>query len=218
MTEAYDVFISFVREDANFAESLSKYLIERGVQVLTDKSSVYVGESIVDAMEKAIEQAKYVLVLMSSAYFNSQWASQEWQIAMAYESEHNQVKLIPILLEECEIPLLLATKQYADFRNQSAIDRSLPELLYIIQQDISSADVEGVVSFGSISTDVESSELRAMIEDLQSKVDAFIQGTDGETNVAEEEYSQPDARRCFVVMPFGSEELNDMYEYFVKPS
>ncbi len=221
MTETYDAYISHSSEESEFADTLSKYLQERGVKVLVDKSAVSVGDSVVEIVEKIVKQARYTLVLMSPAYFSSPWTQQEWQIAMASESEHSQVKVIPILYEDCDVPLLLKAKKTADFRDRSILNSELTELIKVIkQEDTSSTQIEPEEdSLGSLSSDeIDPVELKEMIEDLQSQVDAFTQKTDEESEVGSEEESEGGSKKCFVVMPFGSEELNVIYEYFVKPS
>ena len=222
MTEIYDAYISASQEEAEFADKLCKYLQGNGVKVLMDKSSVAVGDSLVETMEKVVEQARYMLVLMSPAYFDSPWVSQEWQIAMAYESEHEQLKVIPILYRDCDVPPLLKAKKAADFTGNRIEDSSLLELLEIFEEKdklSSSTETDAEGSLGSIRSDaVESAELKDMIMSLQSQVDAFIQKTDDQPDAVSEERVQDELNQCFVVMPFSSEELNVVYEYFIKPS
>jgi len=221
MIQTYDAYISFSSEEAEFAEKLSQCLQERGVKVLVDKSSVAVGDSVVETVEKIVEQSRYILVLMSPAYFESPWAQQEWQIAMAYESEHGQVKVIPILYEDCDIPLLLSAKTAADFRDRPVLEQEFLELITAINpEDASSPQIElEGNSLGSLSSDeIDPAELKEMIEDLQSQVDAFTQKADEKLEVGSEEELSGKLNKCFVVMPFGSEELNVIYDYFVKPS
>lgn len=41
----------------------------------------------------------------------------EWETILWDEINYNKVKIIPIKLEDCEIPKILQTKKYIDFSN-----------------------------------------------------------------------------------------------------
>jgi hypothetical protein len=47
---------------------------------------------------------------------HSSWVEREWQAKYWKEIHENKVMIIPVLLEDCNIPILLQTKKYADFR------------------------------------------------------------------------------------------------------
>jgi hypothetical protein len=57
-----------------------------------------------------------------------------------------------------------------------------------------------------------------MVDDLRTKVDAFLGGPESKPTSEKPRKPEVDPKLCFIVMPFGAEELTDVYEYFVKPS
>ncbi|MEO2204742.1 TIR domain-containing protein [Paenibacillus pabuli] len=59
--------------------------------------------------------------------FAVRWVQEEWYSKYWDEINSGMVKVVPILIEECEIPELLKTKKYADFREEYS--RALRELL-----------------------------------------------------------------------------------------
>ncbi|AKV04335.1 hypothetical protein AKJ09_10998 [Labilithrix luteola] len=46
----------------------------------------------------------------------SQWVEREWHDNYWDEMSTGKINVLPLLLEDCEIPRLLRTKKYADFR------------------------------------------------------------------------------------------------------
>jgi hypothetical protein len=47
----------------------------------------------------------------------SHWVEREWQAKYSDELSDGQTRVLPVLLEDCDVPKLLAMKKYADFRN-----------------------------------------------------------------------------------------------------
>lgn len=225
MESKYDVFISYSHRDKSFVNKLTSLLIESGIAVFFDEADIAVGDSLADSLHRAVQDARYVLVVMSPDYFASLWATKELELGLSQEFESDRTKVIPLLYRDCDIPPLLKTKVYADFRTDEAFERSFPKLLAVLLEvPVSSLrhpqKEEGMApALGSIaSVAAGSAELKNMVEELQAKVDAFIDGSEEKRIQGDDLEVEIDPRLCFIVMPFGSEELSDVYEYFVKPS
>jgi hypothetical protein len=221
----YDVFISYSRHDQVFVRLLVNRLMESGVSVFFDEAEIAVGDALAHALHRAVQEAKYVLVIMSPAYFESSWGKQELALALQEEFGSQRTKVIPLLVRDCEIPALLQTKLYADFRDPATFDQAFASVLAAIKEvPVSSIrprkDHEArSAALGSISADAaESTELRAMVDDLRTKVEAFLGGSESQRRSERAAKPEMDPSLCFIVMPFGPEELTDVYEYFVKPS
>ncbi len=73
-----------------------------------------------------------------------------------------------------------------------------------------------VVNLGQIFSPFATQELKTQLEELKKRVDAFGGPPSKRSAPATRPESIP--KKCFVAMPFSSSELNDIYEYFVKPS
>ena len=56
----------------------------------------------------------------------------EWEAKYWDEIQRNQILVIPALLEDCEIPELLKTKKFADFRED--YDHGLMELVLTLNR------------------------------------------------------------------------------------
>src|SRR5215469_9023957 len=107
----YDVFISHSAKDREFATRFAEDLDKAGLRVWLDLWHIKPGDSFVGAIEQAMKASRFLLIVMSPDYFQSAWTNQEWQYTLAQELAGSGIRLIPILLRDCEIPAILRTKQ-----------------------------------------------------------------------------------------------------------
>lgn len=109
-----DVFISYSTRDRPIADRIAEDLSRSGLRVFYDKELVP-GEAWGRRLEQQLRSAKYILVLLSPAYVSSKWARRELEIAALSESE-GEARIVPVLIENTEIPAFLRAKHYADLR------------------------------------------------------------------------------------------------------
>ncbi|MEM7086431.1 MAG: toll/interleukin-1 receptor domain-containing protein [Bacteroidota bacterium] len=221
----YDAFISYSRNDASFVRKLTSKLKRRGVTIFFDEADITVGASLAQTISKAIEDARYVIIIMSPSYFQSLWAKKELELALNHEFEEREVKVIPILIADCEIPPILRTKVYLDLTSKEVNEQSISSILEVFQRDksqplaLKSRRKKTGAVIGSISErDFESEELKVLVKDLQLKVDKFIEKSENEYTQSQNQVSKVDTKLCFVMMPFGEDSLNDVYDFFIKPT
>lgn len=129
-TSGAEVFLSYSRKDQRFVSRLQKDLVARGLQVTRDEKSFRIGESVVPRIAEAIAKADHVIVVLSQASVQSPWVQEEISKALSRQvREGRKTLLLPILLEDCEIPEALADKNYADFRDPARYDERLQQLV-----------------------------------------------------------------------------------------
>ena len=114
-SKPYDVFVSYSSQDRAVASRLAKELTELGYVVWLDAWEILVGHNIVDEVYKGITGAQFVVVLLSPDSCQSQWVRQEFTTALVSEIEARQVVVLPAKIGNCEIPLPLRNKRYANF-------------------------------------------------------------------------------------------------------
>jgi hypothetical protein len=136
------IFMSHSAKDKEFVRKLSFSLQELNYKVWLDEWEVRVGDSIVTKVEGGIERANFVAVVLSKHSTISKWVETEWQSKYWDEVNKRQVMVLPILIEDCEIPVLLRQKKYADFR--SSYPAGLRELVAGLQ---SRSDVSGIAHY-----------------------------------------------------------------------
>jgi len=111
-----DIFISHASADKDFARKLSADLKRAGHEPWLDEWDVRIGESIVSGIERGIDRAEHLILVLSPRSVKSSWVAEEWRSAYWQQVESGRVKILPVLIEECEIPTFLRSRRYADFR------------------------------------------------------------------------------------------------------
>ena len=133
MSFAGPAFISYNHSDVEFAGWLAYQLLTHRVAVWFDEWEMKVGDSLRQKVQTGIDTSAYLIVVLSPDSVESEWVSQELDGALVKELEARRVFVLPILYRDCEIPLFLRSKLYADFRTDreeglekllSSIDRS----------------------------------------------------------------------------------------------
>lgn len=110
------IFISYAHVDANFANLLAERLVKKNAHVWVDTWELSVGDSIISKVQEAIEKSGALLVVLSKASVQSEWCKKELNAGLIRELDEKRVIILPVLLEDCQIPVFLRDKMYADFR------------------------------------------------------------------------------------------------------
>jgi hypothetical protein len=107
-------FISYSRVNQQFALRLAGELKSAGFSVWMDQFDIPTGSRWDDEIEKALRESQIFLFIMTPASIASENAKDE----VGYAIDHGK-RILPVLLEECEIPLRLRRLQYVDFTKKS---------------------------------------------------------------------------------------------------
>lgn len=126
------VFLSHSSKDKFFARKLAETLSSYDVRVWIDEAELKIGDSLVGKISTAIDKADFVAAILSHNSVRSNWVTKELQLAMTQEIEGRRVKVLPILIERCEIPEFLSDKVYADFTDPDDSDGPLSKLLHAL--------------------------------------------------------------------------------------
>jgi hypothetical protein len=110
------VFISYCRADSAFATRLAEQLVKHKAHVWIDQWELHVGDSLINRIQEAIQGASGLLVILSKTSVESEWCKKELSTGLIRELEEKRVVVLPVLMEDCNIPLFLRDKLYADFR------------------------------------------------------------------------------------------------------
>lgn len=110
------LFISYSSLDKHYANYLFADLSEAGHDPWIDDWNIRAGQSIPEEIQKGLESGDYIIVLLSPNSIKSKWVQSEWQSMYWDEMNNQEIKVIPVLLEDCEIPHFLKIKKYIDFR------------------------------------------------------------------------------------------------------
>lgn len=120
------IVISYAHEDSDFVDTLAANLFKNRVPVWVDRWELKVGDSILRKIESAIQDADALLVVLSKASVESEWCKKELTAGLVRELEAKSVFVLPIVVDDCDIPLFLKDKLYADFRKDK--DKALKDV------------------------------------------------------------------------------------------
>ena len=115
-----NVFISHSSLDKEFATRLSEDLREFGHDPWLDEWEIHVGDCIPTRISEGIEQAQYMVLVLTRSAVESEWVDREWKAKYWQEVESGSTSVLPVLLEDCELPPLIRSRRYADFRQNYA--------------------------------------------------------------------------------------------------
>jgi len=110
------VFISHSLQDKKFVKMLALKLNEDGIQTWTDEKELAIGDNIAEKINSAISKTDYFIVVLSKNSVNSKWVNFELSATRLNEISKDQNIILPILIEDCEIPFSLMDRLFLDFR------------------------------------------------------------------------------------------------------
>lgn len=124
------VFISHSSEDHPFVKKLAIDLERLSVKVWVDEAEIKGGDSFIDKIENGLSDMQHLIIVLSRTSSISFWVKRELNYALVEKVEKQLGKVIPVITEDCDIPLLLRERHYIDFRK--GYDWGLNKLLHAI--------------------------------------------------------------------------------------
>lgn len=118
------VFMSYARADNAAARAIAEGLRARHINVWLDVREIALGDSIVESIRGAISASTYFILLLSKQFVHSSWV--KYQDPFLKELQSRDVTLLPVLIEDCELPPSLTRYQLFDMR--SGIEDNLERL------------------------------------------------------------------------------------------
>lgn len=117
MKPSVSIFLSYGRHDGDKVIPVYDRLVAEGFTPWMDVKNILPGQHREDAIQRAMRNADFVLVCLSAGSVNRRGSFQK-EIAIALDILKGKlgedIYLIPIRLEECEIPEVLSEFQNAD--------------------------------------------------------------------------------------------------------
>ena len=138
------VFLSHSQRDKQVVRQFAEGLRAAGIDIWLDEAQLNLGDSLVQQIERGLDSADFVAFFLSQASLDSQWARQELNVAISRQvSGDRGAVVLPVLLEDAEVPALLRDVMYLDLRDGdvnagvrklvSSIEPSLPRALPYIR-------------------------------------------------------------------------------------
>ncbi|MGY4499708.1 hypothetical protein ACVWYH_003639 [Bradyrhizobium sp. GM24.11] len=115
----FQVALSFAGEDRNIAEALAHLLESRGVSVFYDnfQTAALWGKNLYQHLQEVYrDKAEYCVVLVSKDYLRKNWTKHELQQAQARAFVESREYILPIRMDDTELPGINPTIGYVDLR------------------------------------------------------------------------------------------------------
>lgn len=104
------IFVSYAREDKDFARELSRRLRESDRIPWQDLRNIRAGDYWQDSIDAALRNAEALVVIMSPHAIKSQYVTYEWAFALGAG-----IRVIPVVKARTNIHPKLSSIQYIDF-------------------------------------------------------------------------------------------------------
>ena len=100
------IFISHSSLDAEFVSELRTQLESFGLKTWVDCRELVGGQKLAREIEQAIDEASYLIAVISSQTVNSKWVRKEIKYALAKQKQHKAFAIIPLVLPGIKIDAL----------------------------------------------------------------------------------------------------------------
>jgi len=134
--------------DKPFVRKLAHRLTEKGIICWIDEAELNIGDSLIEKISEGIEKMRFVAAIISNNSVKSNWVQKELSLAMSKEIKGRKVVVLPLLLNDCQLPSFLKDKMFADFRIESNFEKEFAKVMQAI--GISSEKPDAAQAFARI--------------------------------------------------------------------
>lgn len=129
-----DIFVCHNGADKPWVEMLAERIEQesfgdRNLAVVFDKWDFEKGGNIVLDMERFLDKARFVGVVVSRAMLGAEWPTLERTIAVWSDPSGARGRVIPLLKENVTLPASLRVRNWIDFRDPAKFEESFAELI-----------------------------------------------------------------------------------------
>jgi TIR domain len=108
------IFVSYSTKDRSWKDKIERFLRLLGHEPIIDESSITAGHAIRASLKAQISSADFFCLVLSRDSMASPWVVAE-ELTYAL---NRKVRIIPILLEDCNIPQEIRCLKYLDFTGE----------------------------------------------------------------------------------------------------
>lgn len=147
-------FVSYSRRDSERVLEIVRRLQEAKINLWVDQFAITPGERWDSAIDDALRSAIGLIIFLSSHSTASEYVRDELSYAMA-----NGGAIVPVLLEDTEIPFRLANTQYIDLRDGNRATESV-----LIER------LKSLASTANVETKLKDSETRFIAREVAEEI------------------------------------------------
>ncbi|NVK53416.1 MAG: toll/interleukin-1 receptor domain-containing protein [Flavobacteriaceae bacterium] len=141
------IFLSHTSFDKPIVRKFKKLLEEEGFDVWLDEDSILIGDSILKSIERGLLMTDYVLLFISKKALKSSWVEKEITAALTLEIEKKDNLILPIVIDEIELPLFLKDKKYIKFNKN--YKSCINEIISVIERNKKRLESSKIVSIST---------------------------------------------------------------------
>jgi hypothetical protein len=127
------VFVSHASEDKNrFVTDFARRLIGKGVDAWYAEWEMKPGDNLIDKIfEEGIGSAEALIVVLSNKSVDKPWVREEMKAGFVRRVQ-SQTRLIPVVIDDCDIPVALQSTYHVRIKNLSNYDSELGQIVSAI--------------------------------------------------------------------------------------
>lgn len=127
------VFLIYSKADLTKVKRLRNDLREHGEDTWFDEDESQFGDAGPHRTGEGLDKADVVILFLSDFFVRSRWLNQEWRTQFFARVDNGGVVIVPVILDNCELPLLLEDKKPIDFSDVASYEANLASLLRYLQ-------------------------------------------------------------------------------------
>jgi hypothetical protein len=126
----YDVFISYSTQDKAWVrEELLRRLEDAGLKCCIDYRDFRIGAPAISELERASTTSRKTLMVLTPNYLESKWTGFERYLPQTPDPLNEELRLIPLLKETCELPRSIGYLTYLNFAESDDLNFAWTQLL-----------------------------------------------------------------------------------------
>lgn len=122
-------FVSYSRRDRNRVKEIMSKAQQYGIEFWFDERDIIAGNEWEREISKGIKEACALVFFVSDASIHSEWCQKERFLA-----EHEQLPIIPVMIEDVSLPDALSKIQYIDLVDKLNDKVFIPALIEAIKR------------------------------------------------------------------------------------
>ena len=127
----FNIPVDYIAFDKPWVIKLKDDLLRCGVSVWLDQDEIRPGDLFVEALEQALDNCRTVALIVSPNAISSGWVKEEYSRAMSLATaKQTSVQIIPIILQETELPGFLGNRNWVDFRDDALYAQNVSKLVW----------------------------------------------------------------------------------------
>ncbi len=108
------IYISYSHKDRDAVERITSRLTQDGHDIWIDSQSLAPGDVIEEKFVEGLAQSDVLIVVVSENSFRSKWVQREFSMLALNQISSRDKRIIPIKIDESEVPSYLADRYYLD--------------------------------------------------------------------------------------------------------